>query len=66
MQKNRPISMELSKTPRQFHMDLLGYYVAMGQIEKMKEVAKHMPDKGLVEKLKHEDADKMLRGLTGG
>ena len=39
VQKNRPISMELSKTPQQFQMDLLGYYVAMGQIEKVKEVA---------------------------
>ena len=25
-----------------------------------------MPDKGLVEKLKYEDADKVLRKLTGG
>ena len=25
-----------------------------------------MPDKGLVEKLKYEDADKVLRELTGG
>ena len=58
--------MELSKTPQQFQMDLLGYYVAMGQIEKVKEVAKHMPDKGLVEKLKYEDADKVLRKFTGG
>ena len=39
VQKNRPISMELSKTPQQFQMDLLGYYVAMGQIKKAKEVA---------------------------
>ena len=48
-------------------MDLLGYYVAMGQINKAKEeVAKHMPDKGLEEKLKYEDADKVLREITGG
>ena len=58
--------MELSETPRQFQMDLLGYYVTLGQIEKVKEVAKHMPNKGLVEKLKYEDADKVLRELTGG
>ena len=58
--------MELSKTSLQFQMDLLEYYVTMGQIEKAKEVAKHMPDKGLVEKLKYEDADKVLRELTGG
>ena len=38
-------------------MDLLGYYVTMGQIKKAKEVAKHMPDKELVEKLNYEDAD---------
>ena len=66
VQKNQPVSMELSKTPQQFQMDLLGYYVTMGQIEKVKEVAKHIPDKGLVEKLKYEDADKVLRELTGG
>ena len=36
VQKNRPISMELSKIPRQFQMDLLGYFVTMGQIEKQK------------------------------
>ena len=66
MQKNRPISMELSKTPLQFQMDLLGYYVTMGQIEKVKEVAKHMSNKGLVEKLKYEEADKVLKKLTGG
>ena len=47
-------------------MDLLGYYVTMGQINKVKEVAKHMPDKGLVEKLKYEDPDKVLGELTGG
>ena len=47
-------------------MDLLGYYVAMGQIEKVKEVAKHVPDKRSVEKLKYEDADKVLRELTRG
>ena len=47
-------------------MDLLGYYVTMGQIEKAKEVAKHMPEKGSVQKLKYEDADKVLRELTGG
>ena len=58
--------MELSKTPRQFQMDLLGYYVAIGQIKKAKEVAKHMLNKGLVEKLKYEDADKVLRELIGG
>ena len=58
--------MELSKTPQQFQMDLLGYYVAVGQIEKVKEVTKHMSNKGLVEKLKYEDADKVLRELTGG
>ena len=34
--------------------------------KKAKEVAKHMPDKGLVEKLKYEDADKVMRELTGG
>ena len=33
---------------------------------KAKEVAKHMPDKGLVEKLKYKDADKVVRELTGG
>ena len=66
VQKNQPISMEISKTPQQFQMDLLGYYAAMGQIEKVKEVAKHMPNKGLVEKLKYEDTDKVLRELTGG
>ena len=47
-------------------MDLPGYYVTMGQIEKAKEVAKYMPDKGSVEKLKYEDAYKVLRELTGG
>ena len=58
--------MELSKTPQQFQMDLLGNYVTMGQIKKVKEIAKHVPDKGLVEKLKYEDADEVLRELTGG
>ena len=58
--------MELSKTPQQLQMDLLGYYVTMGQIKKAKEVAKHMPNKGLFEKLKYEDADKVLIELTGG
>ena len=47
-------------------MDLLRYYVTMGQIEKAKEIAKHMPNKGLVEKLKYEDTDKELREITGG
>ena len=66
VQKNQPISMELSKTPQQFQMDLLEYYVATGQIKKVKEVAKHKPDKGLVEKFKYENVDKVLRRLTGG
>ena len=63
VQKNQTISMKLSKTPKQFQKDLLGHYVTMGQIEKAKEVAKHMPNKGLAEKLKYEDADKCRGNL---
>ena len=43
-----------------------GILCCHGSNQESEEAAKYMPNKGLVEKLKYEDADKKLRELTGG
>ena len=45
------LNRDLCKTPRQLKIDLIGYYLARGEIEKAVEVADKMSDKRIIEKL---------------
>ena len=45
------INRNLCKTPRELKIDLIGYYLARGEIEKAVEVADKMSDNRIIEKL---------------
>ena len=42
---------DLHKTPRELKIDLIGYYLARGEIEKAVEVANKMSNNRIIEKL---------------
>ena len=45
------LNRDLHKTPRELTIDLIGYYLARGQIEKAVEVINKMSDNRVIEKL---------------
>ena len=45
------LNRNLCKTPRELKIDLIGYYLARGEIEKAVEVADKMSDNRIIEKL---------------
>ena len=45
------LNRDLRKSPRELKIDLIGYYLAQGDIEKAKEVAEKMDDYRVIEKL---------------
>ena len=45
------LNRELCKTPREIKIDLIGYYLARGEIEKAVEVADKMSNNRIIEKL---------------
>ena len=45
------LSRDLKKSPRELKIDLIGYYLVQGDIEKAKEVAEKMDDYRVTEKL---------------
>ena len=45
------LNRDLRKSPRGLKIDLIGYYLAKGDIEKAKEVAEKMDDYRVIEKL---------------
>ena len=47
-------------------MNLIGYYIATGQLEKGKEVAKLLSHKRLLEQIKYGDLDGIVCNITGG
>ena len=51
------LNRDLCKTPRELNIDLIGYYLARGEIEKAVEVADKMSDKGVIEKLHYVTKD---------
>ena len=44
------LNRELHKTPRELKIDLIGYYLARGEIEKAVEVADKMSNNRIIEK----------------
>ena len=45
------LNIDLCKTPRELKIDLIGYYLARGEIEKAVEVANKMSDNRIIKKL---------------
>ena len=45
------LNRDLCKTPRELKIDLMGYYLARGEIEKAVEVTDKMSDNRVIEKL---------------
>ena len=58
------LNRDLCKTPRELKIDLIGYYLARGEIEKAVEVADKMSDNGVIKKLHcvTKDRQKLLQG----
>ena len=44
-----PLNLELRNTPREFQIDLIGYYIATGQLEKGKKLAELLSHKRLLQ-----------------
>ena len=61
-----PLNLELRNTPREFQIDLIGYYIATGQLQKGKELAELLSHKRLLEQIKYGDLDGIVRDITGG
>ena len=61
-----PLNLELRNTPREFQIDLIGYYIATGQLEKGTELAKLLSHKRLLEQIKYGDLDGIVYDITGG
>ena len=47
------LNRDLCKTPRELKLDIIGYYLARGQIEKAVEVANKMSNNRIIEKLRY-------------
>ena len=61
-----PLDLELRNTPRDFQINLIGYYIATGQLEKGKELYKLLSHKRLLEQIKYGDLDGIVHDITGG
>ena len=46
-----PLNLELRNTPREFQIDLIGYYIATGQLEKVKSLRNYCHTKDSLNKL---------------
>ena len=57
-----PLNLELRNTPREFQINLIGYYIATGQLEKGKELAELLSHKRLLEQIKYG----IVHDITGG
>ena len=49
--QEQTLNIDLRKSPMELKIDLIGYYLAPGDIEKAKEVAEKMDDYRVIEKL---------------
>ena len=49
--QEQTLNRDLRKSPKELKIDLTGYYLAQGDIEKAKEVAEKMDDYRVIEKL---------------
>ena len=61
-----PLNLELRNTPREFQIDLIGWYVATGQLDKARELAELLSHKCLLEQIKYGDLDGIVHDITGG
>ena len=61
-----PLNFELRNTLQEFQIDLIGYYIATGHLEKGKELAKLLSHKRLLEQIKYGDLDGIAHDITGG
>ena len=61
-----PLNLELRNNLREFQIDLIGYYIATGQLEKGKKFAELLSHKRLLEQIKYGDLDGILHDITGG
>ena len=61
-----PLNLEVRNTPREFQMDLIGWYVATGQLDKARELAELLSHKRFLEQIKYGDLDGIVRDITGG
>ena len=61
-----PLNLELGNTSREFKIDLIGWYVATGQLDKGRELAELLSHKCLLEQVKYGDLDGIVCDITGG
>ena len=61
-----PLNLELRNTPREFQIDLIGWYVATGQLDKGRELAELLSHKRLLEQMEYGDLDGIVRDITDG
>ena len=61
-----PLNPELRNTPQEFQIDLIGWYVATGQLDKGRELAELLSHKCLLEQIKYGDLDGIVHDITGG
>ena len=61
-----PLNLELRNTPREFQIDLIGWYIATGQLDKARELAELLSHKCLLERITYGDLDGIVHDITGG
>ena len=61
-----PLNLELGNTPQEFQINLIGWYIATGQLDKVRELAELLSHKCLLEQIKYGDLDGIVRDITGG
>ena len=61
-----PLNLELRNTPREFQINLIGWYIATGQLDKARELAELLSHKRLLEQIKYGDLDGIVHDITGG
>ena len=61
-----PLNLELRNTPREFQIDLIGWYVATCQLDKARELVELLSHKRLLEQIKYGDLDGIVCDINGG
>lgn len=64
--RNYPIEVSLRKTPKNFQIDLIGFFLATGKTQQAQEIAGHLADKSILNALMNGDEDNVLKGIRGG
>ena len=58
--KQPPISIQLCNTSKEFQIDLIGYYILIGDMNRAVEMAQGLADKDLLRKLHNDDGKNLL------